>query len=194
MENLAEKQIMAPNHDLPSNNAPTLKKLSTQNMNRDYFLSWLNRASTLTSSELQLSAVLAGFSLGAVVAILFIEKSPAVNAMFVLSITASWVLIISTIYHQFILNGIQDMVTYLDQFDLPGEVQTRCKKIDKNSLIASFLFLVGLLIFSAVLITASFTHSVLFGVITLAMFGLSFVFVLVKGGSLSIEGDVLDNP
>jgi len=94
-----------------------MKKITKNDLNNNYYSHQLNRMTVLTSSELSLSAILGGFSLGAVVALLFIDTSSLVRGMFVLSIISSCLFILSVIYHQGILGDIQDMIVYLDLFE-----------------------------------------------------------------------------
>lgn len=169
-----------------------MKRVTKSELTDVYFNMQLNRFTTLTSSELNLSAILAGFALGAVVALLFVDTSNLVRAMFVLSITASWIFMLSTLYHTLILNGIQDTILYLDNLESSKEKYIQIAKINGQSTLSSLLFLVGLLCFSAVLICACFMFSSALGFITLSVYVPLLVLIFIKGSNLAIENKFID--
>jgi len=157
-----------------------MKKITKNDLNNNYYSRQINRMTVLTSSELSLSAILGGFSLGAVVALLLIDTSSLVRGMFVLSIISSCLFILSVIYHQGILGDIQDMIVYLDLFESKKEKFMAFKKINIHSAVASVMFLIGLLCFWSVLICACFMYTSIFGIIMLLFFVPLLLFVIKK--------------
>lgn len=157
-----------------------MKKITKNDLNNNYFSLQLDRMTVLTSSELSLSAILGGFSLGAVVALLFIDTSSLVRGMFVLSIISSCLFILSVIYHYGILADIQALIVYLNFFESKKEFFVEFKRINLHSGFASLLMVIGLLCFWAVLICACFMYSSIFGISMLLFFVPLILFVIKK--------------
>ena len=168
-----------------------MKKITKSDLTANYYSHQLNRMTVLTSSELSLSAILGGFSLGAVVALLFIDTSSLVRGMFILSIISSCLFILSVIYHQGILGDIQDTIIYLEFYESKKEKYTVLKKINIHSVGASLMFLIGLLCFWAVLICACFMYSSIFGIIMLLFF-VPLLFIIIKKISNSTDSNQID--
>lgn len=164
-----------------------MKKLTQRDLTDNYFINQLNRYTVLTSSELNLSAILAGFSLGAVVALLFIDSSILVRGMFILSIISSCLLILSVLTHQGVLNHIQDMLAHLDFFETKKDKYYGLAKIEKDSIIGSIICLLGLFCFLSVLMCACFIYSSFFGIIMLIVFIPMLTLILKKLTSSSID-------
>jgi uncharacterized membrane protein (DUF4010 family) len=168
-----------------------MKNITKKDLTDTYFISQLNRFTNLTHLELNLSAIMAGFSLGAVVALLLIDKSNLVRAMFILSNIASSLFVLSTLYHFMIEQYIQDFIVYIDYFETKKEKFTELKKINKKSSYASAMFGLGLLSFSAVLICSCFMYSTIFGLVVISIYTPILFFILASDYS-SFEKKIIN--
>ena len=130
-----------------------------------------------SQSEQNVSAILAGFSLGSIVALLFVEPSKIVTVMFISSISSSWFFLLCALSRTFTLEGLRTELKYL-RYQSSVEFSYNIVRKSHMSLDwGSNIFLIGLLSFFVVLASASFFFSVYFGIGTTLLGLILFVFM-----------------
>ena len=120
-------------------------------------------------SEQNISAILAGFSLGSIVALLFVEPSKIVTIMFISSISSSWFFLLSTISRTLTLEGLRTELKYLKYQSSIEDSYNVVRNAHKSLDWGSIIFFIGLLCFFVVLASASFFISVYFGIGTILL-------------------------
>ena len=113
-----------------------------------------------SQSEQNISGILAGFSLGSVVALLFVAPSKIVSIMFICSILSSWFFLTSTISRTLTLESLRAELKYLSFQNSIEDSYDIVRKAKKNIDWGSIIFFLGLLCFLVVLSTASFFISI----------------------------------
>ena len=140
-------------------------------------------------SEQNISAILAGFSLGSIVALLFVEPSKIVSIMFISSIFSSWFFLVCALSRTFSLEGLRTELKYLRYQSSLEDCYNKVRKAHRSINFGSTIFIIGLLCFLIVLSSASFLVSVYFG-IGIIVFGLILLFFLLKNNfSIATESD-----
>ena len=140
-------------------------------------------------SEQNISGLLAGFSLGSVVALLFVEPSRIVTVMFLFSILSSWFFLTSTISRTFTLEGLKTELKYLRYHGSVEKSYNIVRKAHKSLDWGSNVFLIGLFCFLVVLSSASFFVSIYFA-IGIILFGIIlFIFMIKNNFIVSTERD-----
>jgi len=140
-------------------------QIHLEDISDEFLLKTLETDIELSQSEQNLSAILAGFSLGSVVALLFIESSILVSIMFACSIVASWLFIFTTLHKTFLLESLRTNFKY---FDFYFEIEDKYNLIRKAHLKSKYwdiLFFIAFLNFIIVLICASFLIHFIFGIL-----------------------------
>jgi hypothetical protein len=132
-----------------------------------------------THSEQNISAILAGFSLGSIVALLFVEPSKIVTIMFISSISSSWFFLLCTISRTFSLEGLRTELKYLRYQSSIEDSYNVVRNAHKSLNWGSIIFLIGFLCFLVVLTSASFFISVYFGIGTILL-GLILLIFMIK--------------
>lgn len=127
-----------------------------EDIDEEFLIKTLETDIDFTQSEQNLSAILAGFSLGSVVALLFIESSILVSIMFACSIIASWFFIFTTLHKTFSLESLRTNLKYLKYYFELNDKYELIRKSHLKSKYWDILFLIGFLNFIIVLICASF--------------------------------------
>lgn len=140
-------------------------------------------------SEQNISAILAGFSLGAIVALLFVEPSRIVTIMFISSISSSWFFLLSTISRTLTLEGLRTELKYLKYQNSVEDSYNIVRKAHKSLDWGSIIFFIGLLSFFVVLSSASFFISVYFGIGTILLGLTLFVFMFKNQFSVATESN-----
>lgn len=143
-------------------------------------------------SEQNISAILAGFSLGSIVALLFVEPSKIVTIMFISSISSSWFFLLCTLSRTFALEGLRAELKYLKYQSSVEDSYNIVRKAKKSLNWGSYIFFIGLLSFFVVLTSASFFISVYFGIGTILLGLILFVFMLKHALLVSTEGVYFD--
>ena len=140
-------------------------QIHLEDISDKFLLKTLETDIELSQSEQNLSAILAGFSLGSVVALLFIESSTLVSIMFACSIIASWLFIFTTLHKTFLLESLRTNFKY---FNFYFELEDKYNLIRKAHLKSKYwdiLFFIAFLNFIIVLICASFLVHFIFGIL-----------------------------
>jgi hypothetical protein len=140
-------------------------QIHLEDINEDFLLKTLETDIEFSQSEQNLSAILAGFSLGAVVALLFIESSILVSTMFACSIAASWLFIFITLQKTFLLESLRTNLKYFNFYFELEDKYDLIRKVHLESRYWDFLFLIGFMNFIIVLICASFLVHLFFGIL-----------------------------
>jgi hypothetical protein len=147
-----------------------MRKITKNDLTDNYFNLQLNSMSVKVTSALSLGAIFAGFSLGSVVALLFIDSSVLVRIMFVLSVISSCLFILSVISLHGILENVQDMLSNLEFFETKKDKFREYAKIGRNSRVGGLLLIFGIICFWIILICSSFMYTLTFGIIMLVVF------------------------
>lgn len=140
-----------------------------ENIDYDFLKKTLNQDIENNISELHISSLLAGFSLGAVVALLFVKPSTIVTIMFICSIFSSWLFIVSILSLIFSLESFRTKLKYLKYYNSIEIQYNEVRKSHNSTSWGSKIFLLGLLFFIIVLTTASFFVSIIFGFLTIIL-------------------------
>ncbi len=140
-------------------------QIHLEDISDEFLLKTLETDIEFSQSEQNLSAILAGFSLGAVVALLFIESSILVSIMFACSIVASWLFIFITIQKTFLLESLRTNLKYFNFYFEIEDKYDLIRKVHLKSRYWDFLFLIGFLNFIIVLMCASFLVHLIFGIL-----------------------------
>jgi hypothetical protein len=166
-----------------------MRKITKKDLTDNFFNLQLNSCSIIVNSELSLSAILAGFSLGSVVALLFIDSSSLIRSMFILSIISSCLFILSVISLHGILENIQYMIANLEFYETKKDKFREFVKISKNSRLGGLMLIFGIICFWSVLICSCFMYTSTFGIIMIVVFIplLFFVFNKMADNSGEIE-------
>ena len=154
-------------------------KFKKEYIDYEFLKKTLNQDIENQTSELNISSLLAGFSLGAVVALLFVKPSTIVTIMFICSIFSSWLFIVSILSLLFSLESFRTKLKYLKYYNSIDIQYNEVRKSHNSTSWGSKLFLLGLLFFIIVLTTASFFVSIIFGFLTIIL-GLLLVTFLLK--------------
>ena len=171
-----------------------MRKITKKDLTNNYFNLQLNCSSVKITSALSISAILAGFSLGSVVALLFINTSMLVRSMFILSIISSCIFILSVLSIQGSLEKIQTMIANLEFFETKEEKFRTFIKIEKDASLGAVMLILGIICFWSVLICSCFLYSVAFGIIMLFVFVplLFLVFGKMSTASMITEFSVME--
>jgi hypothetical protein len=140
-------------------------QIHLEDINEDFLLKTLETDIDFSQSEQSLSAILAGFSLGSVVALLFIESSVLVSIMFACSIIASWLFIFTTLQKTFLLESLRTNLKYFNFYFEFKDKYNLVRKTHLKSRYWDFLFVIGVVNFIIVLICASYLVNLIFGVL-----------------------------
>ena len=140
-------------------------QIHLEDINEDFLLKTLETDIEFSQAEQNLSAILAGFSLGSVVALLFIDSSILVSIMFACSIVASWLFIFTTLQKTFLLESLRTNLKYFNFYFELEDKYNLVRKTHLKSRYWDFLFVIGVFNFSIVLICASFLVHLFFGIL-----------------------------
>ena len=140
-------------------------QLHKEDINESFLLKTLETDIEFSQSEQNLSAILAGFSLGSVVALLFIESNIIVSIMFACSIIASWLFIFTTLHKTFMLESLRTNLKYFHYYFEIEDQYNLIRKAHFKSRYWDVLFFIAFLNFIVVLISASFLVHYLFGIL-----------------------------
>lgn len=149
-------------------NVGTTNKKNADNshvITTDFLIKTIENNIEFSQSEQNLSAILAGFSLGSVVALLFIKSSIYVTIMFACSILASWLFIFITLQKTFFLESLRTILKHFERIEDIEEKYELIRNIHIKSQIWDYLFFAGILNFILVLICASFLVNITFGIL-----------------------------
>ena len=147
-----------------------MRKITKKDLTDNYFNLQLNCSSVKITSALSISAILAGFSLGSVVALLFINTSILVRGMFIMSIISSCIFILSVLTLHGSLEKIQDMIANLEFFETKEVKFRKFIKIENDSMLGAIMLIFGIICFWSVLICSCFLYTFAFGIIMLFVF------------------------
>jgi hypothetical protein len=142
-----------------------------------------------SSSEQTISGLLAGFSLGAVVALLFVQPSTIVTVMFIFSILSSWFFLTCTMSRTFSLEGLKTELKYLRYQDSIEKSYNIVRKAHRSLDWGSSVFLIGLFCFFVVLSSASFFVSTSFAIVIILFGIILFVFMFKNIFAVASEAD-----
>ena len=140
-------------------------QLHKEDINESFLLKTLETDIEFSQSEQNLSAILAGFSLGSVVALLFIERNIIVSIMFACSIIASWLFIFTTLHKTFMLESLRTNLKYFNYYFEIEDQYNLIRKAHFKSRYWDVLFFIAFLNFIIVLISASFLVHYVFGIL-----------------------------
>jgi hypothetical protein len=138
-------------------------------------------------SEQNISAILAGFSLGSIVALLFVEPSKIVSIMFISSIFSSWLFLVSALSRTFSLEGMRAELKYLKYQSSVEDSYNIVRKAHRSIDFGTTIFFIGLLCFFIVLSSASFLVSVYFGIGVIVLGFILFYFLFKNAWSVATE-------
>ena len=140
-------------------------QIHLEDISDEFLLKTLKTDIELSQSEQNLSAILAGFSLGSVVALLFIERNIIVSIMFACSIIASWLFIFTTLHKTFMLESLRTNLKYFNYYFEIEDQYNLIRKAHFKSRYWDVLFFIAFLNFIIVLISASFLVHYVFGIL-----------------------------
>jgi hypothetical protein len=140
-------------------------QLHKEDINESFLLKTIETDIEFSQSEQNLSAILAGFSLGSVVALLFIERNIIVSIMFACSIIASWLFIFTTIHKTFMLESLRTNLKYFNYYFEIEDQYNLIRKVHFKSRYWDIIFFIAFLNFIIVLISASFLVHYVFGIL-----------------------------
>jgi len=146
-------------------------QLHKEDINESFLVKTLKTDIEFSQSEQNLSAILAGFSLGSVVALLFIERNIIVSIMFACSIIASWLFIFTTLHKTFMLESLRTSLKYFNFYFEIEDQYNLIRKAHFNSRYWDVLFFIAFLNFIIVLISASFLVHYVFGILGTCLCG-----------------------
>lgn len=140
-------------------------QLHKEDINESFLIKTLETDIEFSQSEQNLSAILAGFSLGSVVALLFIESNFIVSVMFACSIIASWLFIFTTLHKTFLLESLRTNLKYFNYYFEIEDKYNLIRKAHFKSRYWDVIFFIAFLNFIIVLISASFLVHYIFGIL-----------------------------
>lgn len=146
-------------------------QLHKEDINESFLVKTLKTDIEFSQSEQNLSAILAGFSLGSVVALLFIERNIIVSIMFACSIIASWLFIFTTLHKTFMLESLRTNLKYFNYYFEIEDQYNLIRKAHFKSRYWDVLFFIAFLNFIIVLISASFLVHYVFGILGTCLCG-----------------------
>jgi hypothetical protein len=156
-----------------------MKKMNKSEITFDFLKEAINESHQNAITLMNISGILAGFSLGSVIALLFINSSPLVGVVFILSLVCSWLFLISTALNFFFSYSYSKLLLYIGQFETIDDLYKVIKKHKLIDTICGLFWALGLLCFFAVLGCAGFFHSIIFGIVSSFLASL-FILLVIK--------------
>ena len=163
-----------------------MKKLEQADFTKELLLKALTADCKGATDNANLNGILSGFSLGAVVALLFVEHSMLVSAMFVLSIICSLLFVAATVLNIEYADNFRSILIYSDCFESVEELYAIVKHHKNIYIWSSGFCFFGLQFFLGLLGCAGFMHSSVLGVCSsVAAISLSVLIVKISLKTLS---------
>ena len=145
-----------------------------------------------TQSEQNISAILSGFSISAVIALIMIEARDLSPMLLICSIASSWFFILTMLSRTFSLEGLRTELRYLPYQDSLKEQYTIVRNAHNSLTHGSALFFIGLLFFLILLCLASFVVSTWFGILSSVGGFALLIYVFARNSDVSSESDYFD--
>ena len=167
--------------------------ITRENIDQDFLEATLENDIENSQSEQNISAVLSGFALSAVVALLFVESSTTREVMLACSIISSWLFMTTALSRTFSLESLRTELKYLKYHDSIEDQYAIVKSVTRSLGWGSMTFFLGLLFFLIALATSAFFISFWFGILASVLGMFIIIYMLFRHGTEThAESDYFD--
>ena len=166
--------------------------ITKEKLTSEFLIDSLEVSIQNSQSEQNISAILSGFSISAVIALIMIEARELNSMLLICSIASSWFFILTMLSRTFSLESLRADLRYLPYQDSLREQYTVARKAHNSLSLGSLLFFIGLLFFLILLCLSSFVVSTAFGLISSILGSSLLIYVFVKSADSSGESDYFD--